>query len=387
MKQPRPTHLIFFTAASDTNVSKLSSILQVGVACGVRTRASCAVLASKHGVNPMVFERVAVGVASLTDEEAIKLAKDDAVACVMRNEMRTLPPFEGASTIITGQSLGTWTLKMIGLEGRDRLGGKGSKLAVLDTGIDLRHPDFHDRVEEGTTAVSFVTDESVQDGNGHGTHCAGIACGPRLSSSGQRYGVAPDAALLVGKVLDDKGYGWDDQILNGIDWAADMGADVISMSLGTTRSQGAPFIQTYERVASILLKSGVIMVGAAGNSSRRPAHISPVQNPAACPSIIAVGAVDQEARIATFSCGKQDEIGEITLVAPGVEIFSSWKNGQYRRLSGTSMAAPHVSGILSLLKQQQPEASGQDLWGNVTNHARPLGPAPDYGAGLVQMPA
>ena len=139
------------------------------------------------------------------------------------------------------------------------LTGDGIGLAVLDTGINLNHPDFQGRVVEGQTAVSFVPGETVQDGNGHGTHCAGLAAGPQDPRRGRRYGVAFDASLLVGKVLNDQGSGYDSQILDGMDWAAEKGAKIISMSLGSTRGANVAAAVAYERLASELMQQGILI--------------------------------------------------------------------------------------------------------------------------------
>src|SRR5207302_10269296 len=122
-------------------------------------------------------------------------------------------------------------------------------------------------------------------------------------------GIAPKAELLIGKVLNDLGSGYDDQILEGIQWAADAGARVISMSLGTPRAQGEPYSDPYEVVAENLLdeEPGVIIVAAAGNESNRANLIAPVGNPAACPSILAIAAVDRDRQIGWVSCRQVDE--------------------------------------------------------------------------------
>jgi subtilisin family serine protease len=104
-----------------------------------------------------------------------------------------------------GSSRHSWCLNALGVVAGYPLTGCGVRVAVLDTGIDLRHPDFATRALVGRCSRSFVPGESVQDGNGHGTHCAGIVGGPTESRSGIRYGVAPRVQLLIGKVLSDDG--------------------------------------------------------------------------------------------------------------------------------------------------------------------------------------
>ena len=125
--------------------------------------------------------------------------------------------------------------------------GTGIRVAVLDTGFDLQHPDFAGRTIK---SKSFVTGEAVQDGHGHGTHCIGTALGREVPAGGRpRYGVAYEAEIFAGKVLSNAGSGADTGILAGIEWAVANKCAVISMSLGAPTQPGQPFSQVFERVA------------------------------------------------------------------------------------------------------------------------------------------
>lgn len=264
--------------------------------------------------------------------------------------------------------------------------GRGIRLAVLDTGIDLQHPDFAQR---GIVSRSFVDGEDVQDGNGHGTHCAGIACGPREPASLPRYGVAGEAELHIAKVLGDAGGGADGGVLEGINWAMEQQCHVVSMSLGSTVQPGEPYSAIFEEVARRALAAGTVLIAAAGNDSRRPDVIAPVSHPANCPSIFAIGAVDEALQVAPFSCGGLvEEGGQVDLAAPGVAIRSSWPGEQqYHSISGTSMATPFVAGIAALYAQAENQARGRTLLNLVVQSARRLPlPSRDVGAGLVQAP-
>jgi subtilisin len=130
------------------------------------------------------------------------------------------------------------------------------------------------------------------------------------------------------------------------------------------------------------------MVAAAGNDSVRPSLVAPVGNPAACASVLAVAAVDPRGRTAPFSSGNSDGLGEIDLAAPGVGVLSAWPGGGVQRLSGTSMATPHVAGVAALYAQASPQLTGQALWDRLRATAQPLpGLArSDVGSGLVQAP-
>ncbi|MGH3879929.1 MAG: S8 family serine peptidase [Actinophytocola sp.] len=263
--------------------------------------------------------------------------------------------------------------------------GVGVRVAVLDTGLDLAHPDLADRT---ITSQSFVAGEEAQDGHGHGTHCVGTSCGPRTPETGPGYGVAHQAEIHAGKVLSDSGSGADGGILAGIAWAVGNGCRVVSMSLGAATQAGQPYSRTYERVASRALSLGTLIIAAAGNESERArSNVAPISHPANCPSIMAIGALDVQGRIADFSCGTVGSVGAVDLVGPGVGVYSSWPQPRrYRRISGTSMATPHVSGVAALISQTT-GATGYELWARLVQTARRLGlPSTDVGAGLVQAP-
>jgi subtilisin len=234
-----------------------------------------------------------------------------------------------------------------------------------------------------------VPGATVDDGNGHGTYCAGVACGPVSPSQPPRYGVAPDAELYVGKVIADDGRGTDGSILAGIDWAARKNCAVVSLAMGTPVMRGEPYSMLYEHAARRALDGGTLIFAAAGNDSNRPDNIAPVGHPGNCPSIVAVGAVDVYLRVAPFSCGGINVGGgEVHLAAPGVAIRSAWRRPDlYRTNSGTSMATPCAAGIAALLAEASPLARGRDLMVLLTRRVKPLGlPARDVGAGLIQAP-
>jgi subtilisin family serine protease len=281
------------------------------------------------------------------------------------------------------ESAFTWGLHAVGAN-LSTATGKGIRVAVLDTGFTVAHADFAGRT---VTTSSFITGETVDDAHGHGTHCVGTSCGPRKPANGPGYGVAPEAEIFAGKVLGNSGSGTDGGILAGIEWAIANGCAVISMSLGANVRPGTPHSVIFEQAASRALAKGTLIVAAAGNDSRRPGTISPVGHPANCPSILAVGAVDAQRGIGFFSCGTVDTVGAVDVVAPGVDVHTSWNVPPgTKRLQGTSMATPHVAGVAALIAEKH-GARGFELWARLVQTARRLPlPSTDVGAGLVQAP-
>ncbi|MDQ3276719.1 MAG: S8 family serine peptidase [Bacteroidota bacterium] len=264
--------------------------------------------------------------------------------------------------------------------------GKGVNIAVLDTGLNLTHPDFS---RLNIQSKSFIKQQDVEDGNGHGTHCCGISVGGLQKKTGWRYGVAIDANLFAGKVLNNQGAGYDSGILAGIEWALQNKCKVISMSLGGGVEEGETFSPAYERVARTALRNGCIIIAAAGNESEREfGLVKPVGHPANCPSIMAVAALDNDLRVADFSCGGINlNGGQVDIAAPGVDIYSSWKGKKHRTISGTSMATPFVAGIAALLWEKYPKATPAEIWMKLVQLARRLNlPAADVGIGLAQCP-
>ncbi len=259
--------------------------------------------------------------------------------------------------------------------------GNGVKIAVLDTGFDNNHPDF---VGRSVIGRSFVPGQTVQDVHGHGTHCIGTACGPLTNSGGvDRYGIAYQSQIFVGKVLNNAGSGADGWILAGINWAVANRCQVISMSLGAS-ANGAGFSAVYENAARAALNVGCLIVAAAGNSGN-----APVGHPANCPSIMAVGSVDSNLQRSSFSCVTfYPPHGKVDIAGPGRDVFSTAPMPRrYATMSGTSMATPHVAGIAALHAQSNAAYRGGALWARLTATARALPqPVTNVGSGLVQAP-
>jgi hypothetical protein len=279
----------------------------------------------------------------------------------------------------------TWGLQAIRAT-ESCLSGRGVRVAVLDTGVDTTHRDL---IGRAIKTMSFIQGETAVDGHGHGTHCIGTACGVREPSVLPRYGIAGDAEIFAGKVLSNAGSGADGGILAGINWAVSEGCRVVSMSLGAPTNVGDAYSTVYETVAQRALQKGTIIVAAAGNESRRPGTVRPVGRPANCPSILAVAALTPDIEVAYFSCaGLNPDGGQVDIAGPGVNVRSSSPEPTgYKTMSGTSMATPHVAGVLALLAEKNPAASPAELTTLLLAGAQrlPLASA-DVGAGLVQAP-
>jgi len=336
----------------------------------------------------IVFERLGIAIVSAPPQQVREMG----VAAIEDTDIITFEPERVVYTTETSAPPSrhradlTWGLRAIGVE-TTSLTGEGIEVAVLDTGLDLNHPDF---VGREAASRSFVAGEEVEDLHSHGTHCIGTACGSAMEGIDPRYGVAPGARIFAGKVLSNQGRGVDTDILAGIEAAVERGSRVVSLSLGARTVPGQPHSEAFEKAALRARAAGTLLVAAAGNDSNRPNVRNPVSHPANCPSILAVAAVDQDHEVASFSNGGPASAGggRVDLAAPGVDIHSSVPMpARYEEKSGTSMATPHVAGVVALLAEANPIATPDDLVRMlIDNAARLEASADDVGAGLVQAP-
>lgn len=216
--------------------------------------------------------------------------------------------------------------------------GQGVTVAVVDTGLDTDHPAFSPQQIRTDLCKSFVAGEpTVEDGNGHGTHCAGTV-------ASQLYGVAPGATLIGVKVLSATGSGSWTTVMEGVQYAA-LHADVISMSLG---GRANPNGNVVEDAVENAIDNGITVVIAAGNEGP---FMQTIGTPGAVKKAITVGAIDNKGELAYFSSrGVSVYLDpKPDMVAPGVDVLSAWKDGGTNTISGTSMATPHVAGLVALM--------------------------------------
>ncbi|MFE2632650.1 S8 family serine peptidase [Streptomyces sp. NPDC059374] len=272
--------------------------------------------------------------------------------------------------------------------------GQGVKVAVLDTGADAHHPDLAGRI---AVAEDFSGSGNTDDHFGHGTHVASIVGGSGAASGGTRRGVAPKADLLIGKVLDDDGYGSESGIIDGMEWAAGAHAKVVNMSLGAD-GQADGTDPMSQALNALTASTGTLFVVAAGNTGPAPSTLG---TPGAADAALTVGAVDRDDSLASFSSrGPRYGDGAVKpdVTAPGVGIVAARAQGttlgdpvdsHYVSLSGTSMATPHVAGAAALLVQQHPDWSPQQLKDALTSTASTVTGtgATEQGGGRVDLAA
>lgn len=288
-----------------------------------------------------------------------------------------LPPYSVEATCVAMSETIDWGLANYDIPQQWRqTRGEGVRVAVLDTGIAADHPDLVGCVDNARdfTGSRFGSEDRV----GHGTHVAGTIAA-RHNEQGV-VGVAPECRLLAAKVLGDDGSGSGRSVAEGIDWACEAGADVLSMSLGSPYADRA-IHAAIERA----LAAGVFVVCAAGNEGQPDS----VNYPARWPQTLSIGAVDRQGRVARFS-SRGDEVD---ICAPGQDVLSTYLDAGYAKLSGTSMATPFVSGVVALLIAKHRKSGGVtpiDTQAELVEHLRrtavdagPQGKDPNYGYGLI----
>ena len=256
--------------------------------------------------------------------------------------------------------------------------GQGVTIAIVDTGVELMHPDLKNNLVPGYNALTNSTTPGAnQDNNGHGTHVAGIAAA-ELNGIGV-VGVAYKAKIMPIKAMDKDGEGYDDAIAEGIVWAADHGAKIINLSLGSGSET-----DILTKAVAYAAGKGILLIAAAGNYDPQTGTNPGINYPAADPNVLAVSATNQKGQLADFSATGL----EVALAAPGSEIVSAWLNSSYAIANGTSMAAPFVAGEAALIWSQHPDWSKQQVIQALETGVRDLGDKgrdQDYGYGLVDV--
>jgi hypothetical protein len=248
--------------------------------------------------------------------------------------------------------------------------GVGIRVAVLDDGMDLGHPDFAGRVFVTQTFVG----QPVQTTAGHGTHLTGTACGPKAPPGlTPRYGIGYRTPIFIGKIVTNSGISVGASVLAGFNWAIANKCVAIVTGVGSA----SPLSAAYTAAGAAALAHGCLIIAPAGGSA------GSVGAPANSPTIMSVASLDPNLHPSSFS-----NFGKIDIAAPGRDVFSSVpRPRRYATISGTSPAAAHVAGCAALWAETSPTLRGRLLWRKLTATAKRLPfPPAKVGAGLVQSP-
>ena len=290
--------------------------------------------------------------------------------------IQTDPLLKNQWSMVNGDVQGAWDMGAT---------GQGVTIAVIDTGVALNHPDLKDNIVPGYNAITGSDALGAnQDNNGHGTHVSGIVAAERNNVG--IVGVAYQAKIMPIKVMNSLGEGYDDTIAAGIVWAADHGAKIINLSLGS--ENGAQSSDILKQSVAYAYNKGCLMIAAAGNFDPTTEGNPGVSYPAADPDVLAITATDQNNNVANYSVTGP----EVALAAPGDSITSDWwsttRGAGYADASGTSMAAPFVSGEAALIWGQHPDWSRDQVIQVLEAGVKDLGtPGRDnnYGYGFVDV--
>ncbi len=336
---------------------------------------------SQHGQVHQVFHLIPAVVATLPQPAIEALSKNPNVSYIQPDYYRPyVKPVEPAGKPPPPQQTLPWGVDRIDADlAWATTKGTGVKVAIVDTGIDMDHPDLAANIKGGFNAIApsrkYKDPNNFDDDHGHGSHCAGIVAA--VDNTIGVVGVAPEAWLYGVKVLDGAGSGYDSDIIEGVQWCVDNGIQVISMSFG-----GYEDDQTFHDAMDAAWNAGCLLVAAAGNDG----YEDPDLLPAGYSSVMAISAMNSSDNIASWS-----NYGyEIELAAPGVSIYSTYKSGGYTTMSGTSMACPHVSGTAALAWAVHPGYTNNQIRQLLQNTAEDLGASGwdiYYGYGLVDAQA
>lgn len=284
----------------------------------------------------------------MPEEEIARLRKNPSVAYVVEDvNVKQIQAIQ-TPVSLSSEYVDSWGVVKIGADVSTSRGFKGAgvKVAIIDSGIDYNHPELKDNYKGGYNFVDNSYDPYDEDPVSHGTHIAGIIAA-KDNGTGV-VGVAPEASLYAVKVFGADGGASLSNIIAGIEWAIENSMNVVNLSGGidSELAQMMPEVfKPLQDVCDLAYKKGIVLVAAAGNIANGRVSI-----PAAYASVIAVSAIDQNNQRAIFSRFQSSSFGpEIELAAPGTDIRSAVRGGGYALLSGTSQAAPHVSGAAAVI--------------------------------------
>ena len=347
----------------------------VRVVVGFKSTVDESVVRDRGGKVEEKHPRLGAVVAVVPPGKLAALRADSAVAYVEEDGIAEAlgKPDKGSGGGSAAESL-PWGVQKVWGANAINATAAGVTVAIIDTGIDLNHPDLSANVQGGVSFVSGNTDGD--DDNGHGSHVAGTVAA--VDNTIGVIGVATGAHLYAVKTLDRRGSGYLSAVAAGVDWAAQNGMNVANMSLGTSADYSV-----LKTACANAETAGVLLVAAAGNSGDGNVSTTETSYPAAYTSVVAVGATTSLDGLASFSnTGSYVEVS-----APGVSIPSTYKSGGYKTLSGTSMATPHVAGLAALIWAEltSPTVSSvrTELRARVRDDAKLDGRDNGFGEGIV----
>lgn len=285
---------------------------------------------------------------TLAEDEEVEFIEDDYVGTT-----QALSPTH--VDLIQGQQMIPWGVKKIRAhEIWKAFDGEGVRVGVIDTGVDRSHPDLKDNIKD----VYGVLDcKNIDDDNGHGTHVSGIIAA--LNNDIGVVGVAPNAQIYSVKAFDNQGRGRVSDVIEALQWCIDKKVHVVNMSFGFNMQSIA-----LKKAIKAADQNNIVLVAAAGNSGKD----NSVMYPAKYPEVIAVAASDKNDNAASFSSSGP----EVNIIAPGVDIPSTYIKGSYRSMSGTSMATPHVVGTIALVSSVK-KLSAQKVKELILSSAKDIG--------------
>ncbi len=340
--------------------------------------------------------------ATATPESIMEMAEIPGVErIILDRKIKLAPDFREEADIEAGEF--TYGLEKIGIpqirSERPEITGKGVVVGIIDTGLDGNHPEVSGRVLAFKDFVGSKT--TPYDDNGHGTHVAGTIGGRGVG--GTQIGVAPEVSFVIAKAFTGGGSGSLSGLLRAMEWMADPDGNpqtndrprVISNSWGggsTSDASQDPFFQA----VTTWVELNMFPSFAAGNSGP---SAETVGSPGCLPNAFAVGATDSSDAIARFSSrgpvkmkvdGRDVVLTKPDVSAPGVDVYSAMPGGKYAKMSGTSMATPHVSGVIALLYQVKPDLKISEVMNLLMTSADKVGGGKEkdnkFGAGRVNVP-
>ncbi len=362
-----------------TNIPNIPNLVPpdiVPVLIGFRMRPSVSdkdTIIRNRGQIKYEYTLINVIAASIPQQAIEAIKRNPNVEYVETDELVHTTYYQNYQQINTLQQTIPWGIDRIeAISAQSYTKGSTISVGVIDTGIDYTHPDLSLNYKGGYNFVNKTT--NPMDDNGHGTHVSGTIAA--LNNDIGVIGVAPETNLYSIKVLDANGSGYMSDVIAGIQWSVDNGMKIVNMSLGSSVSS-----RSLKNACDTAYNSGLLIIASAGNSGNSAGKGNNVNYPARYDSVIAVAATDINNTRAWFSSTGP----AVELSAPGVNIYSTLKGGTYGYLSGTSMAAPHVTGVAALIMSYNPITNVQTRirLQTTTTDLGTIGKDNLYGYGLV----